>query len=291
MSHALETAPDDVVRRLLRGAIDGATNVRRARAIVERYLRHAVDVLRQVDRVGDRSPSSRVASAAGFGPAVHNCPEPRRIGRETQALEPSSDPEEILGEVRAEQAPVILPMPLQIVEEGSTIGFAIRHYEINWVEGRFKDFTGSINYDEKDVTKSTVEFTAKIESVDTGVAPRDKHLRTADFFEVEKYPELTFKSTGVERKGKDKYVLNGDLTLKGVTKPVALPFTITGAITDPRGNTRFGIDAHTKINRRDFGINYGSALASGGFDVGNEVAINLQLEAVKPGPKPTASSK
>ena len=173
----------------------------------------------------------------------------------------------------------------------STIGFAIRHYEINWVEGRFKDFTGSINYDEKDVTKSTVEFTAKIESVDTGVAPRDKHLRTADFFEAEKYPELTFKSTGIERKGKDKYVLNGDLTLKGVTKPVALPFTITGAISDPRGNTRFGIDAHTKINRRDFGINYGSALAGGGFDVGNEVTINLQLEAVKPGPKPAASSK
>lgn len=168
----------------------------------------------------------------------------------------------------------------------STIGFAIRHLEINWVEGRFKDFSGMIRYDDKDVTKSSVEFTAKVESVDTGVAPRDKHLRTADFFDVEKYPEMSFKSTSIERKGKNGYVLHGDLTLKGVTKPVALPFTITGAIKDQRGNTRFGVEAHTKINRRDFGITYGNALPIGGMDVGNEVSIDLQLEALLPAPKP-----
>jgi polyisoprenoid-binding protein YceI len=168
----------------------------------------------------------------------------------------------------------------------SIIGFAIRHLEINWVEGRFKDFTGTIHYDEKDVTKSSVEFTAKVESIDTGVEPRNKHLRTADFFEVEKYPEMTFKSTRVERKGKGSYVLYGDLTLKGVTKQVSLPFTITGAIKDPWGNTRFGINAQTKINRRDYGITYGKAMDNGGMDVGDEVTINLQLEAVKPGPKP-----
>jgi polyisoprenoid-binding protein YceI len=168
----------------------------------------------------------------------------------------------------------------------STIGFAIRHFEINWVEGRFKDFNGMIRFDDKDVTKSSVEFTAKVESVDTGVAPRDKHLRTADFFDVEKYPEMSFKSTQIERKGKSGYVLHGDLTLKGVTKPVAFPFTITGAIKDQRDNTRFGVEAHTKINRRDFGINYGNALPIGGMDVGNEVTIDLQLEAVMPAPKP-----
>ncbi|HEY6189780.1 MAG TPA: YceI family protein [Pyrinomonadaceae bacterium] len=171
----------------------------------------------------------------------------------------------------------------------SIIGFAIRHMEINWIEGRFKDFTGTIHYDESDITKSSVEFTAKVESIDTGIEPRDKHLRTADFFEAAKYPEMTFKSTRVERKGKDSYVLHGDLTLKGVTKPVALPFTITGAVKDPRGNTRFGINAQTKINRRDFGINYGNALSGGGFDVGNEVTINLNLEALKPAPKPAAA--
>jgi polyisoprenoid-binding protein YceI len=168
----------------------------------------------------------------------------------------------------------------------SIIGFAVRHLEINWVEGRFKDFEGTIHFDDKDVTKSSVEFSAKVESVDTGIAPRDKHLRTADFFEAEKYPALTFKSTRVERKGKDGYVLHGDLTMKGVTKPVQLPFNVAGAVKDPWGNTRFGVQAETKINRRDFGINYGSAFAGGGLDVGNEVRITLQLEAVRPEPKP-----
>lgn len=172
----------------------------------------------------------------------------------------------------------------------SIIGFAVRHLEINWVEGRFKDFTGTINYNDKDATKSTVEFTAKVESVDTGVAPRDKHLRTADFFDVATYPEMKFKSTGIEKKGKDKYILRGDFTLKGVTKQIQFPFTFTGAIKDPWGNTRFGIDAHTEINRRDYGINYGNALAGGGFDVGNEITIDLQLEAVKPEPKTTANT-
>jgi polyisoprenoid-binding protein YceI len=168
----------------------------------------------------------------------------------------------------------------------SVIGFAIRHLEINWVEGRFKDFTGTIRYDDTDVTKSSVEFAAKVESVDTGIEPRNAHLKTGDFFDVEKYPLMTFKSTRVERKGKGSYVLYGDLTLKGVTKQVSFPFTITGAVNDPWGNTRFGIEAHTKINRRDYGITYGNALKSGGLDVGNEVSIDLNLEAMKPGPKP-----
>lgn len=168
----------------------------------------------------------------------------------------------------------------------SIIGFSIRHLEINWVEGRFKDFAGVIHYDESDVTKSSVEFTAKIESIDTGVEARDKHLRTPDFFDAAKFPEMSFKSTSVERKSKDRYVLHGDFTLKGVTKQVELPFTITGAIKDPWGNTRFGINAQTKINRRDYGITWGKALESGGMDVGNEVTIELQLEALKPAPKP-----
>ncbi len=169
----------------------------------------------------------------------------------------------------------------------SLIGFAVRHLEINWVEGRFKDFAGTIRFDDKDITKSSVEFSAKVASIDTEVEARDKHLRSADFFEAEKYPEMTFKSTRVERKGKDGYVLHGDLTIKGVTKAVALPFTITGAVKDPWGNTRFGVEAQTRINRRDFQINYGNAFAGGGLDVGNEVTITLRLEAVQPAPKPT----
>ena len=170
----------------------------------------------------------------------------------------------------------------------SIIGFAIRHYEINWVEGRFKDFNGVIRFDESDVTKSTVEFTAKVESIDTGVAQRDQHLRTADFFDVAKFPEMTFKSTKVERKGKDSYVLTGDFTLKGVTKQVAIPFTITGAIKDSRGSMRFGIEAQTKINRQDYGITWGKPMEGGGLDVGNEVTIKFHLEALKAAPKPAA---
>ena len=170
----------------------------------------------------------------------------------------------------------------------SVIGFAIRHLEISLVKGRFRDFSGNIRYDDKDVTKSSVEFTAKVESINTGVDRRDAHLRTADFFDVAKYPEMSFKTTRVESKGNGNYVLHGDLTLREVTKPVALPFTITGAIKDGQGNTRFGVAAQTTINRRDFGINWGKALENGGVDVGNEVMIDLQLEAVKPAPKPAS---
>jgi polyisoprenoid-binding protein YceI len=193
---------------------------------------------------------------------------------------------------QAKPAPVkYLPIPAgdyRLDAAHSVIGFSIRHNELALVSGRFKNFTGNIHYDDKDVTKSSVEFSAKVESIDTGVEARDRHLRTADFFEVEKYPELTFKSTKVERKGKS-YLLSGDLTLKGVTKPVTLPFTLTGAIKDGRGNTRIGVSAQTKIDRRDFGITWGRALPGGGFDVAHDVMIDLQLEAIQPAPKPAGS--
>ena len=162
----------------------------------------------------------------------------------------------------------------------SLIGFSIRHFEISLVKGRFKDFAGMIHYDASDATKSTVEFTAKAESIDTGVAGRDNHLRSADFFEVAKFPEITFKSTKVEKKG-NSYLLHGDFTMKGVTKQISFPFTIVGAVKDNRGNTRFGIAAETKLNRRDYGINWGAAMANGGLNVADEVAIELQLEAIK----------
>lgn len=183
----------------------------------------------------------------------------------------------------AQQKPTFEPIPsgeYKMDPAHSVIGFAIRHFEISLVRGRFKDFTGAINYDASDVTKSTVEFTAKVESVDTGVAGRDNHLRNADFFEVAKFPEMTFKSTKVEKKG-DGYVLHGDFTLKGVTKPISFPFTLTGAVKDNRGNVRFGVAAETKINRRDYGITWGAAMANGGRNVGDEVIIDLQLEAIK----------
>ncbi len=173
----------------------------------------------------------------------------------------------------------------------SIVGFAVRHFEINWVEGRFKDLTGTINFNERDATKSTVTFNAKIESIDTGVVPRDAHLRKPDFFDAAAYPEMKFVSTKIEKNGKAGYVLHGDLTIKGVTKQIEFPFTFTSAIKDPWGNTRFGIEAHTKINRRDYNINYGNALPGGGFDVGNEITIDLNLEAIKPEIKKAGQSE
>jgi polyisoprenoid-binding protein YceI len=170
----------------------------------------------------------------------------------------------------------------------SVIAFAIKHNEIALVRGRFRDFSGKINYDDTDITKSSVEVTAKIESINTGVDRRDAHLRTADFFDAVQFPEMTFKSTHVEKKG-NQFVLHGDLTLRGITKPVAIPFTVAGAIKDGQGNTRFGVAGQTTINRRDFGFTWGKTMENGGLDVGNEVMIDLQLEAVKPAPKPTAS--
>jgi polyisoprenoid-binding protein YceI len=162
----------------------------------------------------------------------------------------------------------------------SVIGFSIRHFEISFVRGRFKEFTSTIHYDASDVTKSTVEFTAKVESIDTGVAGRDNHLRSADFFDVAKFPEMTFKSTKVEKKG-NGYVLHGDFTLKGVTKQISFPFNVAGAVKDNRGNVRFGVAAETKLNRRDYGITWGAKMANGGLNVADEVIVDLQLEAVK----------
>jgi polyisoprenoid-binding protein YceI len=190
----------------------------------------------------------------------------------------------------AEAADSVKYMPIpagtyKIDPPHTVVGFSIRHLEINWVSGRFKDVEGSINFDDRNISKSSVNFKAKIDSVDTGVAGRDKHLKTADFFDAAKFPEMTFASTKVEKKGK-AYMLTGDLTIKGVTKSVSFPFTVTGAVKDPWGGTRFGVSAETRINRRDFGINYGNPLAAGGMDVGDMVTVNLNFEAVKADAKP-----
>jgi polyisoprenoid-binding protein YceI len=163
----------------------------------------------------------------------------------------------------------------------SFIGFKVKHMGLIEVPGYFRDFTGAVNFDSKDISKSTVEFNAKVTSVDTGVAARDNHLRTADFFEVEKYPDLTFKSTKVEKKG-DNWMLTGDLTLKGVTKSVTFPFEISGWLpADDRNGGRMGITAETSINRRDFGVNYGNTLPSGVAVLSDNVKVVLQIEAVK----------
>ena len=170
----------------------------------------------------------------------------------------------------------------------SFIGFRIKHMGLIEVPGYFRDFTGVVNYDAQNVTNSTVNFTAKTTSVDTGVAPRDNHLRTKDFFEVETYPEMTFKSTKVEKKGKN-FIVTGDLTMKGVTKQISLPFQMAGFSTDARGGIKMGVTAETVINRRDFGVNYGGNLPNGTPTLADQVTVTLQIEAAKKqAPKPAA---
>jgi polyisoprenoid-binding protein YceI len=161
------------------------------------------------------------------------------------------------------------------------IGFKVKHYGLSEVPGFFRDFKGAVNYNAEDVTKSSVEFTALATSVDTGVAPRDNHLRKADFFEVDKYPEITFKSTKVEKKGKT-LMITGDFTMKGVTKSLTFPFQIVGWLpADEHTGGKMGIAAETTINRRDYGVNWGTNLPSGIAMVSDEVKIVLQIEAGK----------
>ena len=163
----------------------------------------------------------------------------------------------------------------------SFIQFTVNHMGLTDVPGFFRDFTGSINFDAKDISRSTVEFTAKAASIDTGVTARDNHLKTKDFFEVDKYPDITFKSTRVQKKGKG-WQLTGDFTMKGVTKSITFPFRIVGWLPpDDKSGGKMGIAAETTINRRDFGINWGSTLPSGIAAVSDQVKISLQIDAGK----------
>jgi polyisoprenoid-binding protein YceI len=159
--------------------------------------------------------------------------------------------------------------------------FSVRHLVISNVRGEFTKSTGVVTLDEKDLTKSSVQATIEAASVDTGVGDRDKHLRSPDFFDVEKFPTITFKSTKVEKAGKDKLKVTGDLTIKGVTKPVVLAVEgPTGEIKDPWGNTRRGFSASTKINRKDFGLTWSKTIEAGPV-VGDEVKIELEGELIK----------
>ncbi|HEX6903492.1 MAG TPA: YceI family protein [Thermoanaerobaculia bacterium] len=169
----------------------------------------------------------------------------------------------------------------------SEVGFKIRHLVSN-VRGRFNDFSGTINMDPKNVQASSVEFRIKADSIDTNQADRDKHLRAEDFFFVEKYPEITFKSDSVKPAGKNKYNVTGTLTMRGVSKKVTLPVTFTGEVKDPWGNTKAGFETATTLNRKDYGIVWNKAVDNGGVILGDDVEIEINLETQKQAPKAAA---
>jgi polyisoprenoid-binding protein YceI len=149
------------------------------------------------------------------------------------------------------------------------------------VRGKFNEFSGSLYLDEADPARSTAEVTVQMGSVETGQPQRDDHLRTSDFFDVEHYPTMTFRSTKAERNGEDRYRLTGDLTIRGVTRPVTLDVEYNGLVRDPFGNDRAGFEARATINRKDWGLSWNAVLEAGGVMVSDKITLELDIAAVK----------
>ena len=158
------------------------------------------------------------------------------------------------------------------------VGFAARHFGISTVKGRFKEFTGQLVVDGNALKEATA--TIQVQSIDTGVAQRDNHLRTADFFDATNHPTITFKTKRVESSG-ESVVMIADFTMRGVTKELRLPVTLSKPIKDPWGSTRVGLEAKAKLNRKDYGIKYNDLLESGIPAVGDEVEIEINAEGIK----------
>ena len=160
------------------------------------------------------------------------------------------------------------------------VEFSAKHLMITTVKGRITDVEGSIFIDEQEPTNSTVEAALKAASIDSRTEQRDQHLRSADFLDVEKYPDIRFRSKRIEGT-KDEFKLIGDLTIRDVTKEVALDVRFEGRTKDPWGGERVGFSASGKIDRREFGLTWNVLLETGGLTVGNEIKINIEVEAVK----------
>lgn len=158
----------------------------------------------------------------------------------------------------------------------SSISFTVTHMTVSKVRGKFKDVSVTVNEDTKDITKSSVSVVIKAASVNTDNEGRDKHLRSKDFFDVEKYPEITFKSTGIKKKG-EKYALVGTFTMHGVSKEIIIPFKITGKLKTKRG-TKMGAEAYTIIDRKDYGVSWNKSLDQGGLALGNKINVEINLE-------------
>ncbi len=177
----------------------------------------------------------------------------------------------------------------QIDPAHTGVEFAVRHMMISTVKGRFGDVSGTIVLDEDDIAGSSVEVEIGVASIDTRQEQRDDHLRSADFFDVENHPKITFRSRRVEPQGDGKFRVIGDLTIRGVTKEVVLEATDEGRGKDPWGNEKSAFSAQTVIDRRDFGLTWNAALETGGVLVGNEVKISLEVQAAKVQPAEATS--
>lgn len=162
----------------------------------------------------------------------------------------------------------------------SQVGFVVRHLMVSKVRGRFGRFSGTIEIAE-DPADSSVTTTIDVDSVDTGDETRDNHLRSADFFEGEAHPQITYRSTGFRHAGGDRFLLDGELTVHGVTRPIQLDVEYAGVATDPWGGQRIGFSASGEVDREDFGLTWNQALETGGVLVGKKATLEIEVEAVR----------
>lgn len=178
-------------------------------------------------------------------------------------------------------APTTLSGKYVLDPSHSRIGFIARHAMITKVRGAFNAFEGTAHLDFEDPTRSTAEVSIDVASIDTRNGQRDDHLRTNDFFNAPEFPQITFVSTGVERVDAENFTLLGDLTIKGVTKPVSVHYEYTGTAKDLYGNTRVGFEGKTSLNRSDFGVNFNAALETGGVMVSEKINLEFEISAIK----------
>ena len=163
----------------------------------------------------------------------------------------------------------------------SRIGFVARHAMVTKVRGSFNEFTGTAQIDGDNPAASHVQVTIKAASIDTRNGDRDNHLRSNDFLAMDEHPEISFSSTDITRTGDDEFDVTGDLTVRGVTKPVTVPFTYEGTAQDPFGNTRIGLEGSVAINRKDYGVTWNAALETGGVLVSDKVTLEFEISAIK----------
>ncbi|WP_405516451.1 YceI family protein [Streptomyces canus] len=163
----------------------------------------------------------------------------------------------------------------------STIGFTVRHAMVTNVKGKFDEFSGSLHLDGGDPSASTASIDVKMDSIDTGSADRDGHLKSADFFKIEEFPTMTFRSTKAEALGDEDYRITGDLTILGTTKPLTIDLEFNGAAKDPFGNERVGFEGKAEIKRSEWGLSWNAALETGGVLISDKIKLSFDISAIK----------
>jgi len=171
-------------------------------------------------------------------------------------------------------------MTWQIDSVHTHVGFSVKHMMVTTVRGQFRSYRGTLNLDPTDFTRSSFEGEIDVASIDTGNPDRDNHLKTGDFFDAANHPKIGFKSTRIEPKEGDDYVVHGSITIRGVTKPIALDVEYLGTSKNPYGKTVAGLAVRGSLNRKDFGVNFNAVLETGGVAVGEKVKLEVDVEAI-----------